>query len=304
MHGATIIETVSCRVGSQTVGPENAPAVCGVGDELGVGGWGLGCHLLQHCEVNSTRGFLVLMTATPNSSGAKDVREKAVYSIPEAAGYLRIPISTLDSWAVGRRKANSQDYYPPVLSFVDQNTRLLSFYDLVEAHILRAAIDERVPLKQLKRGLEYLREKHPSDNRPLLTYDFLTEGKYLLVGGMLGSKKKDKEALVNASMHGQLEIPALLEIKVILGGIDESLELVGRDKNSKFPNILFPKDGRRVVSITPGVVSGRPAVEGTRIPTRIIAQRFHAGEDAKALAKDYRLSKEKIEAAIQYEAAA
>jgi uncharacterized protein (DUF433 family) len=252
-----------------------------------------------------TRLFEV-MRGMHNNSGTNttDARERAVYSIPEAAGYLRIPISTLDSWATGRRKSNNEGLYPPVLAFVDQNLRLLSFYDLVEAHILRAAVDQHVPLQQLKRGLEYLREKHPFDHRPLLTYDFLTEGKHLLVGGMLGSKKKDQEALVNASKHGQLEFAGLLNIKMILGGIDESLKLVGRDKNSKFPNILFPKDGRRVVSITPGVVSGRPAVEGTRIPTRIIAQRFHAGEDAKALAKDYRLSKEKIEAAIQYEAAA
>lgn len=235
-----------------------------------------------------------------------DGRERPVYSIPEAAGYLRIPIQTLDAWALGRRKPHGSDFYEPVLSFVDQDLRRLSFYDLVEAHILRAAVERHVPLRQLKLGLAYLRKKHPLNPRPLLTYDFLTEGKHLLVGGMLGSKEKDRDALVNASMHGQLEMTGLLgeHLSLVLHGVDESLKLIGRDRHSKLPNTLFPKDGHHVVSITPGVVSGRPAIEGTRIPTRVIAQRFNAGEDAKTLAKDYRLSKEKVEAAIQYEAAA
>jgi len=182
----------------------------------------------------------------------------------------------------------------------------LSFYDLVEAHILRAAVERHVPLKQLKRGLAYLRKKHPLNPRPLLTYDFLTEGKYLLVGGMLGSKEKDQDALVNASIHGQLELTGVLRehLRLLLHGIDDSLNLIARDRKSKLPNTLFPKDGHHIVSITPGVVSGRPAIEGTRIPTRIIAQRFNAGEDAKTLAKDYRLPKEKVEAAIKYETAA
>lgn len=246
-----------------------------------------------------------LMKGNRNNSKI-DGRLRPIYSIPEAAGYLRIPINTLSAWAVGRRKVRSSDYYQPVLGFVDQNLRRLSFYDLVEAHILRAAVEQHVPLKQLKRGLAYLRKKHPLNPRPLLTYDFLTEGKYLLVGGMLGSKEKDQDALVNASMLGQLELTGVIRehLSLLLRAIDDSLNLIQRDPDSNLPNTLFPPNGHHIVSITPGVVSGRPAIEGTRIPTRIIAQRFHAGEDAKTLAKDYRLPKEKVEAAIQYEAAA
>ena len=234
----------------------------------------------------------------------EDRRTRPVYSIEEAAGYLRIPINTLRAWAVGRRKAVGNGYYEPVLQFVNQDLRRLSFYDLVEAHILRAAADQNVPLQQLKRGLAYLREKHPNNPRPLLTYDFLTDGKYLLVGGMLGPGDKDREALLNASVHGQLEMKEILtEHLRLIKGFDEYVMLVGRDR-SKMPDTLFPKDGQKIISITSGVFSGRPVIEGTRIPTSIIAQRFLAGEDPAALAKDYRIPKEKIEAAIKYEQAA
>lgn len=228
---------------------------------------------------------------------------RPVYSIEEAAGYLRIPINTLRSWTGARRKIKGQGYYAPVLQFIDNNLNRLSFYDLVEAHILRAAVDQNVPLQQLRRGLEYLRKQHPDNPRPLLTYNFLTDGKYLLVGGMLGPKDKDREALLNASVHGQLEMTGILsEHLQLIRGFEEYLNFVGRDR-SDMPDTLFPKDGQKIISITSGIYSGRPVIEGTRIPTSIVAQRFLAGEDAAALAKDYRISKDKIEAAIRYEKA-
>jgi uncharacterized protein (DUF433 family) len=193
----------------------------------------------------------------------------------------------------------------PVLQFVDHQLNRLSFYDLVEAHILRAAVEKQVPLAQLRRGLKFLRERHPDNIRPLLTYNFKTEGKCLLVGGMLGAKEKDLEALVNASAYGQMEITGVLteHLQDLLTGFDEYLDLIGRDRQ-RLPDTLFPKGGGRIISITSGVYSGRPVIEGTRIPTSIIAQRFRAGEDVKSLAKEYRLSTEKIEAALNYEAAA
>lgn len=238
------------------------------------------------------------------SESREDRRIEPVYSIEEAAGYLRIPINTLRAWTVGRRKASAAGHYEPVLQFVNQQLHRLSFYDLVEAHILRAAVDQDVPLQQLKRGLDYLRRQHPDNLRPLLTYDFLTDGKYLLVGGMLGRKDKDREALLNASVYGQLEMTGILrEHLQLIKGFDEYVKLVGRDR-SKTPDTLFPKDGQKIISITSGVFSGRPVIEGTRIPTSVIAQRFLAGEDPAALAKDYRIPKEKIEAAIRYEQAA
>ena len=233
-----------------------------------------------------------------------DKRASPIYSVEEAAGFLRIPISTLRAWTTGRRKADGPGSYPAVLQFVDDRYHRLSFYDLVEAHILRAAVEQQVPLEQLRRGLQFLREKHPDSARPLLTYSFRTDGKYLLVGGMLGSDKKDREALVNASVYGQLEMTPLLSKQIpLLTSFDQYFDLVHRDR-SKIPDTLFPKDGQKIVSITSGVFSGRPVVEGTRIPTALIARRFSAGEDVRDLVKEYRIPKEKIEAAIRYEEAA
>jgi uncharacterized protein (DUF433 family) len=236
--------------------------------------------------------LLVKGVGNPMQLPTEDRRLRPRYTIEEAADYLSIPRDTLRAWTFGRRKAGTEhEYYPSVLEFVNHEQRLLSFYDLVEAHILRAAVECHMSLKQVRRGLAYLKSKHPNQQRPLLTLNFYTEGKYLLVGGMLGSRKKDREALVNASMSGQLEITPVIE---------DLLTLIGRDEH-QMPNTLFPKEGGRIVSITTGILSGRPVIEGTRIPTSIIAQRVLAGESPSDLAEDYRLPLEKIEAAIKYE---
>ena len=225
----------------------------------------------------------------------QDRRLRPRYTVEEASEYLSIPRGTLRAWTFGRRRPGTEhDYYPSVLEFVDHDNKLLSFYDLVEAHILRAAVECHASLKQVKRGLAYLKSKYPNQSRPLLTFDFYTEGKYLLVGGMLGSRKKDREALVNVSKSGQLEMTPVIE---------DLLSFIGRDEH-KMPNTLFPKEGGHVVSITSGIVSGRPVIEGTRIPTAIIAERVLAGETPTDLAVDYKLPLEKIEAAIKYEKAA
>lgn len=234
----------------------------------------------------------------------KDRRLSPVYSVEEAAGYLHIPAATLRAWTSGRKMVTGDGYYEPVLQDVDRRVGRLSFYDLVEAHILRAAIEKHVPLAQLRKGIAYLRGKHPTNPRPLLKYSFLTDGKFLLVGGMLGPKSRDRDVLLNASSYGQLEMAGVIQQHLqLVKSFDEYATMLGRDQ-SKMPDTIFPKGGRRIVSITSGVFSGRPVIEGTRIPTSVVAQRFQAGEDVKALARDYRIPKEKIEAALQYETAA
>jgi uncharacterized protein (DUF433 family) len=242
------------------------------------------------------RGLLVFRGGNSDMPTAKpDRRESPIYSVEEAADYLGIPVNTLYAWTLGRRKPKlPNQYYPAVLKFVDQRSRRLSFFDLVEAHILRAATEKNIPLGRIKKGLEFVRQNYPNHPRPLLTLDFRTDGKYLLVGGMLGSKEKDIEALVNASRHGQLEMTGIIE---------GYLQLIGWDASGD-PDTIFPKTGQRIVSITSGVVSGRPAIEGTRIPTAVVAQRFRAGETIAELAAEYGISTEAIEAAVKYEKAA
>jgi uncharacterized protein (DUF433 family) len=221
-----------------------------------------------------------------------DVREKPIYTLDEAARYLTIPPTTLATWALGRTKTAVQEAYTPTLEHVDQRLRLLSFYDLVEAHILRAAIERNLPLQRIKRGLDFLKQNYPTVERPLLVKDFLTDGKHLLVRGLLPDEAEQGGKLTNLNVYGQVEMEKILEAH---------LSLIVRDNSDDSPLVLFPKNGNHVVSITAGLLSGRPVIDKTRIPTALIAQRFIAGELEDELALDYNLSKDQIEAALQFE---
>lgn len=223
-----------------------------------------------------------------------DRRDKPIYTVEDAARFLAIPPSTLYAWALGRPKTATEEEYEPFLEHVDRYKRLLSFFDLVEAHILRATTEKHVPLRRVKKGLALLKRYYPTLDRPLLSLQFKTEGKNLLAKGLLIDEEELGGKIVNLSEQGQIVLEKLIE---------EHLELIERDPFG-VPNTLFPKTGEGKVSITAGLLSGRPVIDKTRIPTSIIAQRFKAGERPEELASDYKLSRDAIDAALRYEKAA
>ena len=69
-----------------------------------------------------------------------DPRESPVYSMAEAARYLRLAPATLRSWILGRPypKHAGAGFSHPLISIVDRKDQLLSFTNLVEAHVLAA----------------------------------------------------------------------------------------------------------------------------------------------------------------------
>ena len=65
-----------------------------------------------------------------------DVREHPRYSIEEAADYLHVPPSTMKAWMRGQRyRTNGRlRIFLPVIQPADPKNKLLSFYNLAEAH--------------------------------------------------------------------------------------------------------------------------------------------------------------------------
>lgn len=81
---------------------------------------------------------------------AADVREMPAYGIAEAAGYLRLPKSTLRAWTMGQRD------FRPVIEIADRAGRKLSFLNLVEAFLLAGIRREHtVPLPKVRKALDY-----------------------------------------------------------------------------------------------------------------------------------------------------
>jgi uncharacterized protein (DUF433 family) len=233
------------------------------------------------------------MNASPRKTAASD-RDTAAYTLAEAARYLRLPTATLRSWTLGRQYPTAQggSEFPPLFKPACKQPPLLSFLNLIEAHVLRSLRTEHgVPVKALRGALAYA-EKTLGIGRLLLRPELRANaGKVFL----------DRYGeLIDLSASGQLAMRQLF---------NEHLKRIEWD-NSNFPVRLYPfllavaPSGDRPIVIDPHVAFGRPVVERAGVSTLAIAERIDAGESVEDVANDYDLGRSEIEQAILYERAA
>jgi len=213
------------------------------------------------------------------------------YGINEAAHYLGIPNATLRSWVLGRPYPTGagERFFRPIIELPDKEERLLSFQNLVEAHVLDAIRRVHgVTFGRVRKAVEYLKTKLASKH-PLAEQKFATDGVDLFVE-VFGQ-------LVNVSREGQLAIRDLIQAY---------LQRIERDPIGA-PVRLYPftrerkPDEPKIIVIDPSISFGRPVLVGTGIATTIIAQRYKAGESVEELAEDYGRSRSDIEEAIRSE---
>lgn len=220
-----------------------------------------------------------------------DPRKVPAYGIPEAAHYLGIPVATLRSWVIGRHYsvAAGERFFPPVIELADKKSRRLSFVNLVEAHVLNAIRREHeIRLPKIRRAIAFLRNKLHSKH-PLSDQQFETDGLDLFV--------QKYGQLVNITQEGQLAMRSVLQsflkrIKRDTQGMPKKLYLFTRRAEAGEP---------LAVVMDPTISFGRPVLEGTGIPTTMLAERYKAGDSLDELAEDYGRPKQEIEEAIRYE---
>jgi len=225
----------------------------------------------------------------------EDLRELPSYSITEAAYYLGIPPSTLKTWVRGyKRRIITGVYrqYPGMIRAADPRRKLLSFYNLCEAHILDAARRRDIPTQRLRIAVEYTYEQLPGTH-PLLTHEFQTAGRRIFLRGL----QRDP---VEASRYGQA-----ISLK-LAPTLKKFLKTLVRDPDDprRMPIELRPirRTSVRVspVAINPKICSGKPIVRGTDVLASILRQRAGAGEPLSELARDYGLEITQIKRVVQY----
>jgi len=224
---------------------------------------------------------------------SQDPTEIPTYTLGEASHYLLIPLATLRSWTVGR-------YYPvqdgkrlfsPVIPAAQKDPVMLSFVNLIEAHVLDAIRRVYgVQLPKVRSAMTFLRHEFGSKH-PLIEQKIETDGRDLFIRS-LGK-------LIAASGGGQLVMPELIEAYL------KRIEWDERGIASR----LYPftrkrqLDEPKVIVIDPRISFGRPVLSGTGVRTSIVAERYKAGESVEELAEDYGRGRLDIEEAIRCELA-
>lgn len=145
--------------------------------------------------------------------------------------------------------------------------------------MLRSTTERGVPLRNVRRALEYIRDVIPVKH-PLLVHDFEVSGKDVFIS-YLGET-------INDTRHGQLAMRKILE---------KYLQRIKRDALG-LPVKVFPINSRRLV-IDPQFSSGKPIVKDRGITASVLWGRNRTGESIPEIAKDYGLTELEVKEAIE-----
>lgn len=223
-----------------------------------------------------------------------DHRNQPAYPLNEAARYLKLPAATLRAWTVGRPypTVHGQSHFPPLIKPAGKGPPVLSFWNLIEAHVLRALRTEHgIPIKALRQAVDYA-EKKLRIERLLLSPELRSDAGRLFL---------DRYGeLIDLQASGQLAMRQVFEAH---------LKRVRWD-DARFPVRLHPfvaSDSAvegMPIAIDANISFGRPIVLRAGVSTGAIVARIDAGESPTELATDYGLTVEEVEHAVLYERAA
>lgn len=219
-------------------------------------------------------------------------RDQPAYLLPEAARYARVAPATLRAWVAGRNyiKQTGPAFSPPLIRPADATKRILSFNNLIEAHVLQALrTTHGVPIREVRTALEYAQQQLRID-RLLLSKQLMTSAGELFL---------DRYGqLISLNPAGQLAMKMMLDAHLQRVEWDDGVPI------KLYPFVTAVADGVRPIAIDPEVSFGRPTLAESRISTESIVQRIDSGESVQAIAEDYDITAREVEEAVLYEMAA
>jgi uncharacterized protein (DUF433 family) len=249
-------------------------------------------HYGSGVGADGAEGSEVKAKTTFNAGDA--LRKAPAYPLAEAARYLRLAPATLRSWCVGRpyQRRDGTAHFRPLIQLPERDTTVLSFENLIEAHVLRALrIEHSVSIKDVREAIVYA-EKSLHIKRLLTSRELQTHAGELFL---------DRYGqLISLSRSGQLAMRKLLEAH--LKRVDWDLSAV--------PFRLFPfvqgegDSAPRNIAIDPTIAFGRPVLLSHGVSTRATIDRIDAGESLEDVAQDYEIEPLSVEEAVLFERAA
>ncbi len=195
---------------------------------------------------------------------------RGIYDIAEAARIVRRHPDTVARWTRGTNPLHHVE-----------SDRIISFLDLISLWVISELIRRGVPRREIRAGGEYV-TTHVGTNYPFAHQELATVG-----AGFFGKFK----AWVDVGKGGQGSFPAVIE--ELLSPIE-----FGPDLHA---SIWRPTSG---VWLNPKVQAGAPCIDGTRVPTKVIADLEAVGDHIEDIADDLSLDITQVHAALQYELAA
>ncbi len=239
--------------------------------------------------------------------GGKDPRLMPIYTIDEAAHILWLPTATLKAWTFGQywHQEGRPRSFVPLIVAPESDEMMLSFTNLVEAHVLHAIRRvHRIKMSVVRESMSKIREEFET-RHPLAEIDLYTEADR---EGSDRAPHGEKSVIVKYGSYVNMSKGKQIEMEEVVAVYLTRIERE-EHKLARFfpfynePRIKGPGIGPqpKIVTVDPFVSFGRPVVTNTNIRTEAIAERFFAGDSVNELVSDFRLERNMIEAAIRFE---
>jgi uncharacterized protein (DUF433 family) len=192
-----------------------------------------------------------------------------LYSIGEAAQYLGLPYSTLQAWV-----SSGGGKQPLVTSLPRHGYEAsIPFIGLAEAFVLQAARGAGVPRTRIRPGVQAVKAELGLEHA-LASKLLYTDGAELLVR--------------YAAEDDDLEVTRR-----------HQLQLITYAGDGYAARLQLPGYGPADVIVDPAVAFGYPVVKGKGARVQDVLDRFWAGESLRAIAYDFDLSEEAVEALLR-----
>ena len=202
-----------------------------------------------------------------------------LYTIAEAAQYVGLPYSTFQSWvSPGGEKA-------PLITSLDRKgyEASIPFIGLAEAYVLQAARRAGVPRHRIRPGVEAVKAELGLEHA-LASRALYTDGAELLVQ----YAAEDEDLEVSRTRQRQLTRTVKHQLQLITYAVD-----------GYAARLELPGYGPAEVVVDPDVAFGYPVVKGKGARVKDVLERFWAGEGIRAIAYDFDLNAEAVEALVR-----
>jgi uncharacterized protein (DUF433 family) len=202
-----------------------------------------------------------------------------LYTTSEAARYLGLPKSTLQSW-INRKHGES-----PLVTTVARSgyEAGIPFIGFAEAFVLQTARRAGVPRHRIRPGVEAVKAelglRHALASRLLYT-----DGAELLV-----KYAADDVDLEVARTHQ----------RQLTRTVKDQLQLITYAGDGYAERLQLPSYGPAEVVVDPAVGFGYPVIKGAGARVKDVLDRFWAGEALRMIAYDFDLSDEAVEAIVR-----
>lgn len=193
-----------------------------------------------------------------------------IYDLTEAARLVGRAADTIVRWVSGAGALHRV-----------RDAKVLNFLDIISLLVISELVRRRVPKPEIREGGKVLSRQLNTDY-PFAHKDIAT------AGAALFAKYGDWS---DVGKSGQIAFQ---------DAIREYLKPISYEGDG----LASSWRPRSRILVNPAIQAGAPCIEGTRVPTLMIAELAETPEEYPQIAGDYRLTVEDVQAAVDYEMAA